>query len=248
MQWVSTVVNRLRAGTVADLLDRWMGHASPAWSSTTLAQTRSIVEHHLKPLLGDIRVNKLTTIDIDDMYRLLSRCGGRHGQPLTPGTVHRVHVVLHRALTQAVRWEWICHPRCSSITAAAPASASSLCTISVISWPIATQPTTSQNYSTANERSPTPRPRACGVARVRCRSRTSHVRSRDAPRDCLSPRTSPRSCSLVSSSTLCHRRLRSETCDRSRPPTFFVYDIAASAQHVSSTVAQLLDQSSRGWS
>ena len=98
---------RLRAGTVADLLDRWMGHASPAWSSTTLAQTRSIVEHHLKPLLGDIRVNKLTTIDIDDMYRSLSRSGGRDGRPLTAGTVHRVHVVLHRALTQAVRWEWI---------------------------------------------------------------------------------------------------------------------------------------------
>ena len=98
---------RLRAGTVADLLDRWIGQASPAWSSTTLAQTRSIVEHHLKPQLGDIRVNKLTTIDIDDMYRLLSRCGGRDGRPLTPGTVHRVHVVLHRALTQAVRWEWI---------------------------------------------------------------------------------------------------------------------------------------------
>ena len=33
--------------------------------------------------------------------------GGRDGQPLAPGTVHRVHVVLHRALTQAVRWEWI---------------------------------------------------------------------------------------------------------------------------------------------
>jgi integrase len=94
---------RLRAGTVADLLDRWIRQASSAWSSTTLAQTRSIVEHHLKPLLGEIRVNKLTTIDIDEMCRLLSRCGGRDGRPLTPGTVHRVHVVLHRALTQAVR-------------------------------------------------------------------------------------------------------------------------------------------------
>ena len=28
----------------------------PAWSSTTLAQTRSVVEHHLKPILGEIRV------------------------------------------------------------------------------------------------------------------------------------------------------------------------------------------------
>ena len=47
------------------------------------------------------------TIDIDDMYRVLSRCGGRNGRPMMSGTVHRVHVVLHRALTQAVRWEWI---------------------------------------------------------------------------------------------------------------------------------------------
>jgi len=74
---------RLRAGTVADLLDRWMGHASPAWSSTTLAQTRSIVEHHLEPLLGEVRVNKLTTIDIDDMYRWLSRCGSSRCSPGT---------------------------------------------------------------------------------------------------------------------------------------------------------------------
>ena len=35
------------------------------------------------------------------------RRGGRDDRPLSPGTVHRVHVVLHRALTQAVRWEWI---------------------------------------------------------------------------------------------------------------------------------------------
>ena len=43
---------RLRVGTVADLLDRWMTLATPAWSSTTLAPTRSIVEHHLKPAAG----------------------------------------------------------------------------------------------------------------------------------------------------------------------------------------------------
>ena len=40
-------------------------------------------------------------------YSLLLRRGGRDDRPLSPETVHRVHVVLHRALTQAVRWEWI---------------------------------------------------------------------------------------------------------------------------------------------
>ncbi len=98
---------RLRAGTMADLLDRWITNASPAWSSTTLRQTRSVVERHLKPLLGHLAVSKLTTVDIDDVYRHLLRAGGCEGRPLAPATVHRVHVVLHRALTQAVRWEWV---------------------------------------------------------------------------------------------------------------------------------------------
>jgi integrase len=98
---------RLRAGTVADLLDRWLVHASPAWSTTTLRQHRSVIEHHLKPLVGHLAVNKLTTLDIDDVYRHLLRAGGPGGRPLAPSTVHRVHGVLHRALTQAVRWEWV---------------------------------------------------------------------------------------------------------------------------------------------
>ena len=33
-------------------------------------------------------MNKLTTMDIDDVYRHLLRAGGPHGRPLAPGTVH----------------------------------------------------------------------------------------------------------------------------------------------------------------
>ena len=62
---------RLRAGTVADLLDLWLVHASPTWSTSTLRQNRSVIECHLKPLLGHVAVNKLTTVDIDDVYRHL---------------------------------------------------------------------------------------------------------------------------------------------------------------------------------
>jgi integrase len=92
---------------LADLLDRWLAHASTAWSASTVRETRSIVEHHLKPHLGHLAVNKLTTLDIDDLYKHLLRGGDGDSRPLAPGTVHRVHVVLHRAFTQAVRWEWV---------------------------------------------------------------------------------------------------------------------------------------------
>jgi integrase len=77
------------------------------WTPNTKRETKSLVEHHLKPHLGHLPVAKLTTADIDDFYRQLRHQGAREGRPLSPGTVHRVHVVLHRALAQAVRWEWI---------------------------------------------------------------------------------------------------------------------------------------------
>jgi integrase len=98
---------RIRTGTLTDLLDQWLDAASPGWSASTVNHTRSIVECHLKPHLGHLDLAKLTTEDIDDFYAHLLRAGGRDGRPLAPGTVGRVHGVLHRALSQAVRWDWI---------------------------------------------------------------------------------------------------------------------------------------------
>jgi integrase len=98
---------RIRAGTVAELVERWFLVASPGWAVTTQRETRSVIARHLVPRLGDVRVATLTTADIDDFYGHLLRHGGRDGHPLAPGTVQRVHVVLHRALAQAVRWDWI---------------------------------------------------------------------------------------------------------------------------------------------
>ncbi|HEV8565143.1 MAG TPA: site-specific integrase [Actinomycetota bacterium] len=98
---------RIRAGTPADLLDQWFEAASPGWSVSTVSHTRSIVDCHLRPHLGHLDLAKLTTADIDDFYAHLLRAGGRGDRPLAPGTVSRVHGVLHRALAQAMRWDWI---------------------------------------------------------------------------------------------------------------------------------------------
>jgi integrase len=98
---------RIRAGTLADLLEQWFEAASPSWAAPTVSHTRSIIDCHLKPDLGHLDVVKLTAEDIDDYYGHLLRRGGRDGRPLAPGTVTRIHGVLHRALAQAVRWDWI---------------------------------------------------------------------------------------------------------------------------------------------
>lgn len=98
---------RLHAGTLGELLDQWFEAASPGWAITTRGHTRSVIDCYLKPHLGHLPVAKLTTADIDDFYGHLLQAGGRDYRPLAPGTVARVHGVLHRALGQAMRWEWI---------------------------------------------------------------------------------------------------------------------------------------------
>jgi integrase len=98
---------RIQAGTLADLLDQWFQAASPGWAASTVSHTRSIIDCYLSPHLGHLDLAKLTTADIDDFYGYLLRAGGRDDRPLAPGTVARVHGVLHRALAQAVRWDWI---------------------------------------------------------------------------------------------------------------------------------------------
>jgi Phage integrase, N-terminal SAM-like domain len=98
---------RLRAGTISYPLDRWFEAASPGWALTTVSHTRSVIDCYLKPHLGHLPIAKLTTEDIDDFYGHLLRAGGRNGRPLAPGTVARVHGVVHRALaaeTSASRW------------------------------------------------------------------------------------------------------------------------------------------------
>src|SRR5215216_5731505 len=73
---------RIRAGTLADLLDQWLEAASPGWSASTVSHTRSIVECHLKSHLGHFDLTKLTTADIDDFYAYLLRAGSREDRPL----------------------------------------------------------------------------------------------------------------------------------------------------------------------
>jgi hypothetical protein len=99
--------DRLHAGTVADLLERWFAAASLGWAATTVAHTRSIIDCHLLPQLGQRPVAAVTTVEIDQLYARLLTGGGAVASGLAPSTVRRIHGVLHRALGQALQWGWI---------------------------------------------------------------------------------------------------------------------------------------------
>ncbi len=85
--------------TVAVLLEQFMTTATLA--PTTRQDWQSVVNRYLIPELGDIALWKLTARDCDQMYHRLALAG------LGPSRVRNAHVVLHRAVAQAVRWGWL---------------------------------------------------------------------------------------------------------------------------------------------
>jgi integrase len=97
----ASVVARHARSAVGALLEQWFSAASSAWAATTVRQVRSVLDRHLIPELGAVNVGELTTAQID-AFSCDLRGGG-----LSAGTVRRVHGILHAALTQAQRWEWI---------------------------------------------------------------------------------------------------------------------------------------------
>jgi len=48
---------------VGELLERWMAAVSPAWSASTVRETRSLMRCHLLLHLGHIHVTKLTATE-----------------------------------------------------------------------------------------------------------------------------------------------------------------------------------------
>jgi integrase len=94
--------------TLGDLLDQFL--ASATLGPTTRADWVSVTERHLKPALGEVPLWKLTSRDCDQLYARMKAAG------LGQSRVRCAHVVLHRAVAQAVRWGWLVRNPVSNAT------------------------------------------------------------------------------------------------------------------------------------
>ena len=122
-QWVSrnftggkreaqTALNRLiadveagqvksHAGSVGELLDRWLDDIEPHRSKYTMKSHRRCVDKDIKPAIGSLRLDRLTARHLDTFYRALLDRG------LSPATVRRHHSIVSAALSRAVKWDMI---------------------------------------------------------------------------------------------------------------------------------------------
>jgi integrase len=75
--------------------------------ASTLDSDARVIRRHLVPRLGQVPLQRLQADMLDRMYAELLTAGRRNGQGLAPKTILNLHLVLHRALSDAVEWELV---------------------------------------------------------------------------------------------------------------------------------------------
>jgi integrase len=92
--------------TMAQYLDRWLGHIKSQVSPRSHERYSEIARKNLAPLIGGVVLSKLQPAQISQAYTQALANGRRDGTGgLSPRTVHHMHRVLKQALGQAVKWQ-----------------------------------------------------------------------------------------------------------------------------------------------
>jgi integrase len=86
-----------RGDTISDLLDRFLAdHVEVKGKPKTIHETRRLIERHLRPELGKIKISNLSVDDVDRFHR---------GMKETPRMANHAIAVLSKALSLAERWK-----------------------------------------------------------------------------------------------------------------------------------------------
>jgi integrase len=88
-------------GTLEAFLEEWFATMKGNWLPGTRAKTRSVLDAQIIPALGNVRLTRLSTEEIDRFY------GRLRGKGHAPSYTRSVHSILHGALEQARRWKRI---------------------------------------------------------------------------------------------------------------------------------------------
>jgi len=90
------------------LLDRWLPDIKHRLRSSTLTSYRSAISNYVVPHLGGVRLQALTPDHLNRFYgQMLTEGRLKTEGGLRPKTVRNIHVILHTALRDAVRWNYV---------------------------------------------------------------------------------------------------------------------------------------------
>ena len=88
--------------TVSTYLDDWIEAHAVESKPKTLQDYRHLINRHVRPHIGELRLQAVTPARITKLYRDLMTSGGQNGAGLSHRTVTYVHAVLRKAFRDAV--------------------------------------------------------------------------------------------------------------------------------------------------
>src|SRR5215208_3154892 len=102
--------------TVGEYLDSWLkGSVRGSVRQSTFDRYEIAVRVHIKPALGRLKLKKLTPAHLAGFYQ------DRLAAGFAPASVNKLHVTLHKALDQAVKWNMIPRNVAEAVKAPRPA-------------------------------------------------------------------------------------------------------------------------------
>lgn len=88
--------------TFGEYLDRWMNDAVRGTiRESTYSRDMYLITNHVKPTLGRIKLKNVNALHLQGLYR------DRLDSGLSGSTVQKIHHVMHKAFSQAVKWDLI---------------------------------------------------------------------------------------------------------------------------------------------
>jgi integrase len=91
--------------TLSEFMSRWdRDWASHNVSLKTAERYRQLITNQIRPHLGNMPVQKVKPVHLNNLYATLLRSGGIDGAPLAAQTVGHVHRLLRRILGHAAQW------------------------------------------------------------------------------------------------------------------------------------------------
>lgn len=87
--------------TLGDYLPRWLESIRDSVQYGTWSRYEVNCRVHIIPALGNVKIEKLSPLQLSSLYRSKLDSG------LSPRTVQYLHVTLHKALKQAMRWQMV---------------------------------------------------------------------------------------------------------------------------------------------
>jgi integrase len=109
LQHIEPGVAFVRRGALSLSSSReWHAAIRPGVRATTWVNYRDYLKAYVLPTIGGTRLDELTPVRLNLLYSHLLTAGRvRGGGGLAPKTVQNVHRMLHRALRDAVKWDYL---------------------------------------------------------------------------------------------------------------------------------------------